>query len=144
PREPDAWQRTTVTLGEGAEPHGPESGRLCHAPRASIRRRGPGTWAWHVGLARGAAARPALVFRLCIQRAEMPRHAAPPASEPLHVSLVAIPEAAVSTLTGVFDVMNAFSMLSQLGDASFDRPPFRVEIAGLRPGPLELASRVPV
>src|SRR5690606_21635105 len=47
-------------------------------------------------------------------------------------------------LTGVFDVMNAFSMLSQLGDASLDRPPFRVEIVGLRPGPLELASRVPV
>jgi transcriptional regulator GlxA family with amidase domain len=74
----------------------------------------------------------------------MPRHSAPTTSEPLHVSLVAIPEAAVSTLTGVFDVMNAFSMLSRLGDTSFDRSPFRVEIVGLQPGPLELASRVPV
>src|SRR5690606_2686470 len=84
------------------------------------------------------------VCRLSLQSAEMPRHAVPPDSEPLHVSLVAIAEAAVSTLTGVFDVMNAFRMLSQLGDASLDRPPFRVEIVGLRPGPLELASRVPV
>jgi transcriptional regulator GlxA family with amidase domain len=74
----------------------------------------------------------------------MPRHSTPTASEPLHVSIVAISEAAVSTLTGVFDVMNAFSMLSRLGDASFDRPPFRVEIVGLQPGPLELASHVPV
>ena len=79
-----------------------------------------------------------LVFRPCCQGPDMPRHsAAPTASEPLHVSIVAISEAAVSTLTGVFDVMNAFSMLSRLGDASFDRPPFRVEIVGLRPGPLE-------
>ena len=74
----------------------------------------------------------------------MPRHAAPTGSDPLHVSLVAIPEATVSTLTGIFDVMNAFSMLSRLGDASFDRPPFRVEIVGLQPGPLELASQLPV
>jgi transcriptional regulator GlxA family with amidase domain len=75
----------------------------------------------------------------------MPRHAtAPTGSEPLHVSLVAIPEAAVSTLTGIFDVMNAFTVMSRLGDASFDRSPFRVEIVGLQPGPLELASHVPV
>jgi transcriptional regulator GlxA family with amidase domain len=60
------------------------------------------------------------------------------------VSLVAIPEATVSTLTGIFDVMNAFTMLSRLGDTSVDRPPFRVEIVGLRLGPLELASHVPV
>jgi transcriptional regulator GlxA family with amidase domain len=60
------------------------------------------------------------------------------------VSLVAVPEAAVSTLTGLFDVMNAFTVLSRLGDPSFDRSPFRVEIVGLRAGPLELASQVPV
>lgn len=60
-------------------------------------------------------------------------------SEPLHVSLLAIPEAVVSTLTGIFDVMNAFSMMPGMGDA-----PFHVEIAGTRTGPLELASRVPI
>ena len=31
---------------------------------------------------------------------------------PLHVSLVAIPEAAISTLTGIYDVMSVFKVLS--------------------------------
>lgn len=70
----------------------------------------------------------------------MPRHAAQKESGVLHVSLVAIPEAAVSTLTGIFDVMNAFAILP-LGDSA---SPFEVEIVGLKPGALELASRVPV
>ena len=74
----------------------------------------------------------------------MPRYTAQTGSEPLHVSLVAIPEAVVSTLSGIFDVMNAFAMMPPPGNASFHAPPFRVEIVGLRPGPLELASHVPV
>jgi len=69
------------------------------------------------------------------------RHRTATGSEPLHVSLVAIPEAVVSTLSGIFDVMNAFTIMAPSGN----RPaPFRVEIVGLQPGPLELASRVPV
>ena len=60
----------------------------------------------------------------------MPPHAAQPGSEPLHVSLVAIPEATVSTLSGIFDVMNSFTMMSRLGEPSFDNNPFRVEIVG--------------
>jgi transcriptional regulator GlxA family with amidase domain len=74
----------------------------------------------------------------------MPPHAAQTGSEPLHVSLVAIPEATVSTLSGIFDVMNAFTMMSKLGDSSFDANLFQVEIVGLRTGPLQLASHVPV
>lgn len=74
----------------------------------------------------------------------MRRRTAPTGSEPLHVSLVAIPEAAVSTLTGIFDVMNAFAIMPLSGDILRDPPPFRVEIVGLRPGLLELASHVPV
>ncbi|OHV78021.1 GlxA family transcriptional regulator [Ensifer sp. LCM 4579] len=65
-------------------------------------------------------------------------------SEPLHVSLIAIPEAVVSTLSGIFDVMNAFAMMPSPDNAALPAPPFRVEIVGLRPGLLELASRVPV
>jgi len=61
-------------------------------------------------------------------------------AQPLHVSLVAIPEAVVSTLSGIFDVMNAFAMMPMAETP----PPFKVEIVGLRAGPLELASRVPV
>jgi len=62
---------------------------------------------------------------------------------PLHVSLVAIPEAVISTLSGIFDVMNAFAIMNIPGRTRRARP-FQVEIVGLREGPLELASRVPV
>ena len=93
---------------------------------------------------RGAAALAALFFALRPGTFEMPRHSAQTGSEPLHVSLVAIPEAVVSTLSGIFDVMNAFAMMPPPGHASFPAPPFRVEIVGLQPGLLELASHVPV
>jgi transcriptional regulator GlxA family with amidase domain len=68
----------------------------------------------------------------------------PAASEPLHVSLVAIPEAVVSTLSGIFDVMNAFTVLPAAGEIIPCGPPFRVEIVGMSAAPLELASRVPI
>jgi transcriptional regulator GlxA family with amidase domain len=61
---------------------------------------------------------------------------------PRHVSLVALPEAAASTLFGIFDVINAFSLMDIAGLGS--RPPFHIEIVGEAPGPLQLASRVPV
>lgn len=67
----------------------------------------------------------------------------PHATRPLHVSLLAIPEAVLSTLGGIYDVMNAFGVMSLSGGAPA-RPPFRVEIVGLGRGPLELASRLPV
>lgn len=63
-------------------------------------------------------------------------------SPPLHVSLVAIPEAVVSTLSGIFDVMNAFALLPP-SDDKLAPAPFAVEVVGLRDGPLELASRLP-
>jgi len=62
---------------------------------------------------------------------------------PLHVSLVAIPEAMISTLSGIFDVMNAFAVMKIPGRTRAARP-FHLEIVGLREGALELASRVPV
>jgi len=74
----------------------------------------------------------------------MPRQTAQTGTEPLHVSLVAIPEAVVSTMTGIFDVMNAFAVMPPQGKAADEAPPFRVEIVGQRPGPLELASHVPI
>lgn len=74
----------------------------------------------------------------------MQPHTVATRSEPLHVSLVAIPEAVVSTLSGIFDVMNAFAMMPLSGNSPLQAPPFRVEIVGLKPGLLELASRVPV
>ncbi|MCA1440616.1 helix-turn-helix domain-containing protein [Ensifer sp. IC4062] len=74
----------------------------------------------------------------------MPRNIAETGTHPLHVSLVAIPEAVVSTLSGIFDVMNAFALLPPPGHAPPAPPPFQVEIVGLWAGPLELASGVPV
>lgn len=67
-----------------------------------------------------------------------------PAAPPLHVSLVAIPEAVVSTLSGIYDVMNAFAILPRAGGERSTPPPFQVEIVGERAGPLQLASNVPI
>jgi transcriptional regulator GlxA family with amidase domain len=58
---------------------------------------------------------------------------------PRHVSLVASPEAAISTLAGIFDVMNAARLMGITVPA-----PFQVEIVGDSAGPLGLASGMPV
>ena len=74
----------------------------------------------------------------------MPRQPGETGAKPLHVSLVAIPEAVVSTLWGIFDVMNAFAILPPLREERRQPSPFEVEIVGLETGPLNLASNVPV
>jgi transcriptional regulator GlxA family with amidase domain len=63
-------------------------------------------------------------------------------SAPLHVSLVALPDAVVSTLAGVYDVMNAAALMGLSGIGV--RPPFHIEIVGEAVGPLKLASGVPM
>jgi transcriptional regulator GlxA family with amidase domain len=60
------------------------------------------------------------------------------------VSLVALPDAVVSTLTGIFDVMNAFALIGTPGTGAGAHVPFHVEIVGEAVGPLELASGVPI
>lgn len=60
--------------------------------------------------------------------------------KPLHVSLVAIPDAAISTLHGLYDVLNAFALLKGFDDALPDSSPFRVEIVSAAAGPVMLAS----
>jgi len=60
-----------------------------------------------------------------------------------HVSLLAIPDAVLSTLSGVFDVMNAFAFMTPAPGASPAPPPFHVDIVGQTRGPLMLASGVP-
>lgn len=68
----------------------------------------------------------------------------PGQSRPLHVSLVAIPDAVVSTLTGIYDVLGSFRMLGR-GEPSLPaEPPFIVEIVSTRQGSVALASGVPV
>lgn len=64
------------------------------------------------------------------------------AAAPRHVSLLALPEVAASTLFGLYDVMNAFALM---GLAAPGAPaPFVAEIVGETAGPLTLASGVPV
>lgn len=68
-------------------------------------------------------------------------HAGP---NPRHVSLVALPDAVVSTLFGIFDVMNAFALMDMSTAGSGARAPFHIDIVGEAVGPLELASGVPI
>ncbi len=63
-------------------------------------------------------------------------------SKPLSVCLVALPDAAISTLAGIYDVMN-FAALMNRGTPSAE-PPFSIEIVGERLGPLTLASGLPI
>jgi len=64
--------------------------------------------------------------------------------DPHRVSLVAFPDTVVSTLTGIFDVMNAFALTDMFGAGVGALPPFHVEIVGEAAGPVELASGVPI
>lgn len=65
-------------------------------------------------------------------------------SDPRRVSLVALPDAVVSTLSGIFDVMNAPALMDMHNARAGARPPFHIEIVGEAVGPLELASGVPI
>jgi hypothetical protein len=56
----------------------------------------------------------------------MNRQPARSGSEPLRVNLVALPDAVISPLSGIYDVMYAFRLMPNLGE----RVPFHVEIVG--------------
>ena len=73
----------------------------------------------------------------------MARHSSQAESTTRHVSLVALPDSAASTLFGLFDVMNSFALMDGL-HAPGTRPPFKAEIVGEKTGPLVVASGVPV
>ena len=65
-------------------------------------------------------------------------------TRPLHVSLIAIPDAALSTLAGIYDVLGSFAMLSRTEPSIPSEPPFAVEIVGAQRGSVPLVSGVPV
>jgi transcriptional regulator GlxA family with amidase domain len=62
----------------------------------------------------------------------------PGSAAPRHVSLVALPDAVVSTLAGLYDVLNGAAMTGLASSA-----PFAVEVVGEATGPMQLASGVP-
>lgn len=72
----------------------------------------------------------------------MTRQSIQSGSDPRHVSLIALPDAVVSTLSGIFDVMNAFAVMDVPNTRA--RAPFQIEIVGEALGSLELASGVPI
>jgi transcriptional regulator GlxA family with amidase domain len=55
--------------------------------------------------------------------------------------LLALPDAVLSTLAGIYDVMNAQALM---GASRGPSAPFRIEIVGESVGPLDLASGVPI
>jgi transcriptional regulator GlxA family with amidase domain len=66
----------------------------------------------------------------------------PIGSAQLRVCLVALPDAVISTLAGIYDVMNGISMMGIASPGAEN--PFRVEIVGEQAGALRLASGVPI
>ncbi|MET0962558.1 MAG: helix-turn-helix domain-containing protein [Noviherbaspirillum sp.] len=74
----------------------------------------------------------------------MASQAMPAGTAARQVSIVALPDAVVSTLTGIFDVMNAFALMPLPGREEGAGPPFQLRIVGEAAGPLELASGVPI
>ena len=67
-----------------------------------------------------------------------PASAVRPSGSPRRVAIVAVPDAMLSTLAGIYDVLNARPMRGP------PRAMFEVEIVGEAEGPLLLASGVPI
>jgi transcriptional regulator GlxA family with amidase domain len=65
----------------------------------------------------------------------------PAGSSPVRVSLVALPDAVISTLAGIYDVINGVAAMGITGPGT---PAFRIEIVGEAVGQLPLASGVPI
>ncbi len=61
-----------------------------------------------------------------------------------HVSIVAIPDAIFSTISGIYDVLNSFSLLSTYDDALPNTSPFQVEIVALTREAISTASGLPL
>jgi transcriptional regulator GlxA family with amidase domain len=62
----------------------------------------------------------------------------------IHVSLLVIPDVMIGSLTGMFDVLNSFELLSGFDDALPASNPFRPEIVAPVPGGSPTASGLPV
>jgi transcriptional regulator GlxA family with amidase domain len=62
----------------------------------------------------------------------------------IHVSLVAIPDAMLSTLISIYDVLNCFELLGSFADTVPDGNPFQVEIVALTRAYTLTASGLPV
>lgn len=66
------------------------------------------------------------------------------ASKRWHVSLVAIPDAVISTLGGIYDVLGAFPVVAEIDKAILGEAPFDVDIVGETSDPITLADGLPL
>ena len=57
----------------------------------------------------------------------------------IHVSLIAIPDAVISTLSGIYDVLNSISVVGGEGSTTSSNT-FQVDIVGASNSPVMLAS----
>ena len=64
--------------------------------------------------------------------------------EPLRVSLLALPDAGLGTLTGMLDTLSCFPLLGTHDDALPTEAPFVVELVASSPGSVETASGIPL
>jgi transcriptional regulator GlxA family with amidase domain len=62
----------------------------------------------------------------------------------IHVSIVATPDAIFSTISGIYDVLNSFSILSTYDDSVPNTSPFQVEIVALTQEAINTASGLPL
>ncbi len=65
-------------------------------------------------------------------------------TRPLHVSLVAIPDAVISTMAGIYDVLGSFRTLGRIEPSIPADPPFANEIVASTRGQVALASGMPI
>lgn len=59
---------------------------------------------------------------------------------PVHVSLVAIPDAMASSLSGLYEVLNGFDLFATIGDPATPAAPFQVEVVSPLSTPTTTAS----
>lgn len=65
-------------------------------------------------------------------------------AKPLHVSLVALPEASASVLFGMYDLLNAFPQMQDIIPGLPAVTPFRIEVVGETAGDLTVAGGTPI
>lgn len=65
-------------------------------------------------------------------------------SRRLRICLVAIPDAVISTLGGIYDVLSSFASVAAIDDAAPTEPPFEVEIVSETGEAVVLASGLPI
>jgi transcriptional regulator GlxA family with amidase domain len=65
-----------------------------------------------------------------------------PSREPLRVSLLALPDAGLGTLTGMLDTLSSFPLLGTLDSGVPHEPPFAVELVAASSGSVPTASGV--